>query len=262
MVNKAFTLICNNLEKALTQQDFKKEKTDGAKSGELVALFTGETIAYSVVYSKDSMKMVLRSCTMTDEGPDNEWKSVATWVFDPSVDTEKEAQSIANDFCDAVSAPAALKKAKNTKKKKANKEDGNADPLFLAKRFATIFPELKPEIQNEENNHEAFRAVTFTRKFIVPKVNETLMRGVKADIDRVGKLLSAQYANGDMDTRSIITIVVLNSIEEKYHNAINETLSEDLQKAFKNALKYKGKSVKPEKRKKRKSFVADTLNNQ
>lgn len=259
MINKAFKLVCDNVEKSLTGQGFTKQKVDSQKSNEMVALFTSDALAYSVIYYKDSTKMVLRSCAMTDEGPDNEWKSVATWAFDPDVDTEREAQSIANDFCDAVSAPAALKKMKSAKKKKANKEDGNADPLFLAKRFATLYPDIKTAIVDEENNHSAFRAVTFTKKFIVPKVQSSVKSGSKNEIEKIGKLLSAQYANGDMDTRSVITIVILNSLDEQYHDVVNEYLSDDLKKAFKNALKYKGKNVKPEKRKKKRMSIANTL---
>ena len=41
-------------------------------SEEKVALFTGESIAYSIVYNFDKKLMTMRSCAMTDEGPDND----------------------------------------------------------------------------------------------------------------------------------------------------------------------------------------------
>lgn len=53
--------------------------------------------------------MVLRSCTMTDEGPDNEWKTLATWLYDETVGTQKDADSIANDFIEGVSGTLAIK---------------------------------------------------------------------------------------------------------------------------------------------------------
>jgi hypothetical protein len=40
---------------------------------------------------------------MTDEGPDNEWKTLATWLYDETVGTQKDADSIANDFIEGVS---------------------------------------------------------------------------------------------------------------------------------------------------------------
>lgn len=55
---------------------------------------------------------------MTDEGPDNEWKTLATWLYDETVGTQKDADSIANDFIEGVSGTLAIKRAKQVKQKK------------------------------------------------------------------------------------------------------------------------------------------------
>ena len=246
-INKAFGIITNKLDEALKAQNIKKQKVESSNDNELVSLFTGESVAYSTVYYKDKMLCVLRSCTMTEDGPDNEWKTMATWMFNPETDTEKEADSIGNDFVEAVSSASAVKRVKQTKKKKS--DDGNADPLFLAKRFLVLFSDLKEEIAKEQQKEE-FRGVYFTRTHILPRINELLIRGNKQDIQKLCNILSAQYQNGDMDTRSIITIVILNSIDEKYYDMINEKLSDELKKAWSFAVKFKGKKVKPEKVKK------------
>ena len=78
-------------------------------------------------------------------------------------------------------------------------------------------------------------------------------------MEKLGNLLSTQYANGDADTRSIITIVILNSIPEDKCGVVNEYLSEELQKAWKAASKFRGKTVKPEKPKKKKPTMAQRL---
>ncbi len=246
-MKKAFGIIADKVADALASQGFKREKVSSTDK-EMVALFTGETVAYSVIYYTEKMHVVLRSCTMTDEGPDNEWKSMATWMFNPETDTNKEAESIGNDFADAVTNASAVKRVKQTKKKKS--DEGSADPLFLAKRFATYFPELKAEIKHEQENYESFRGVTFMRTYVVPRVNELLTRGVKGEMSKLAQMISTQYANGDMDTRSIITIVILNSIDEKHMEKFEPLLSEELQKSWKFALKMKGKKVRPEKQKK------------
>lgn len=250
-IKKAFSVISDKVAQPLKEQGFNQEKV-ASTDKELVSLFTGESVAYSVIYYTEKMHTVLRSCTMTDDGPDNQWKTMSTWMFNPETDTIKEAESIGNDFADVVSTTSAVKRVKQTKKKKS--EDGNADPLFLAKRFVTYFPELKAEVSAEQNNYESFRGVTFMRTHVVPRMNEMFERGNKTEIKKVAQMLSTQYANGDMDTRSIITMVVLNSIEIKYIDEFLTLLSEDLQKAWKTALKFKGKKVRPEKQKK--SFAA------
>ena len=258
-IKVAFKSISDKVEGALMAQGFKKQKVSG-NDNEMVSLYTSETLAYSVVYFKDKMHMVMRQCQMTEEGPDNDWKTLATWMFDPSSDTQKEADSIANDFVENCSSATAVKRLKTTKKKKKkNDDDGNADPLFLAKRFVNIFPELKDEIKKEEDCYYPFRGVTFTKASIVPKLETYVKRANKKDIEKLGTLLSNQYSNGDADTRSIITIVILNSLPEESHEAINEFLSDELKTAWKAALKFKGKTVKPEKPKKKKKTMAERL---
>lgn len=258
-IKTAFNLISQKVEDQLSSQGFTKQKVSG-NDNEMVSLFTSDSNAYSVVYFIDKQHMVMRHCAMTEDGPDNNWKVLATWLFDPETDGQKEAESIANDFVDNCSSQTAIKRMKTTKKKKKKDSDeGNADPLFLSKRFVSFFPELKDEIRNEEDCYYPFRGVTFTRASIVPKVNELVNRGSKKDMEKLGELLSAQYSNGDADTRSIITIVILNSLPENKYDDVNEYLSEDLQKAWKAALKFKGKKVKPEKPKKKKTTMAQRL---
>lgn len=260
-LNEAFKLISDKVGESLEPRGFKQVNADSAKPNELVALYVSENVAYSVIYYKDRMHTLLRECPMTDEGPDNDWKTLATWMFDPDSDGQKEANSIANDFVDAISAPVAQRRAKQTKKSKGKKsdDDGNADPLFLSKRFITLFPELKDEIRDEQEGYDPFRGVTFTRASIVPKVNELVKNGSAADLKKLGAILSAQYGNGDADTRSIITIVILNSIPGEYDEKISEYLSDDLKKAFKHSVKFRGKTVKPEKEKKQKTTMAQRL---
>ena len=255
-IKKAFGIITDKVNDTLKGQNFKSQKVESQSENELVSLFTSDTVAYSVIYYKDKMLCVLRSCTMTDEGPDNEWKTMATWMFNPETDTEKEADSIGNDFVEAVTSASAVKRAKQTKRKKSNSDDGNADPLFLAKRFMVLFPDIQDEIKKEQDTKEVFRGVYFTRTFIVPKVNALLERGVKSEINKLSQILSTQYSNGDMDTRSIITIVILNSTDEKHKDRLEEKMSDELKKAWKFALKMKGKKVKPEKVKKKSSMFS------
>lgn len=258
MLDQAFGHISDKVEEALQPQGFARQKITSGNDNELVSLYTSETMAYSVIYYKDKQHTLLRECAMTDDGPDNNWKTLATWMFDPDHDTMKEASSIANDFCDAISAPSAVKKVKQAKKTKKS-DDGNADPLFLSKRFLTLFPEMKDEIRDEQDCYYPFRGVTFARASIVPRVNQLVKEGKAGELKKLGNILTAQYTNGDVDTRSIITIVILNGIPEADEAKIEEYLGDDLKKAFQFAKKYRNKTVKPEKEKKKKPTMAQRL---
>ncbi len=50
------------------------------------------------------MRMVLRQCEMSGAEPDNNWKSVATWLLTQKL-TEKEADNIASDFIETIQGP-------------------------------------------------------------------------------------------------------------------------------------------------------------
>ena len=237
-----------------------KQKVVAENDNELVSLFTSASLAYSVVYYKDKEQMVLRSCTMTDEGPDNEWKTLATWLYDETVGTQKDADSIANDFIEGVSGTLAIKRAKQVKQKKKKDDDGTADPKFLAKRFVTYFPELREEIKNEEDCYFPFRGATFAKEHIAPKIPMYIKRANKNEIEKFANVFNVQYNNGDVDTRAIITIVLLNSLDDAEYNALYEHFNDELKVAALNARAFKGKTVKPEKVKKVKA-KANTLTN-
>lgn len=261
ILNKAFDNICDKVEKALSQQGFSKQNVASEDSSDKVALFINDTIAYSVLYKGDKDHMILRSCAMTDEGPDNEWKNLATWLFDPESNTMADAESIGKDFSEILTASTQIKKVQMAKKKKKkSKDEGNADPEFLAKRFVTFFPELKDEIKTEVETYFPFRGVTFTEAHIVPRFKEYVKTSKKKELEKMAQLLSRQYGNGDIDTRSIITIVIINSLTDSEYEKMYELFDEDLQTASKGARKYIGKKVKPEvPKKKKRSFAADTL---
>lgn len=244
---KAFELIVSKVEAELVKSDYTKQKVTTENANELVSLFTSQNLAYSVVYYKDKMQMVLRSCAMTEDGPDNEWKTLATWLYDEEFATEKDAESIANDFVEGVSGAVAIKRAKQIKQKKKKDDDGNADPKFLAKRFVTFFPELKDEIKNEEDCYFPFRGATFAKEKIATKVATYIKRATKPELEKLAGVFNIQYSNGDVDTRSIITIVILNSLDDAEFDCLYEYFDNDLKMYSKAARKFKGKTVKPEK---------------
>lgn len=258
MTDNFFAIINNKVFNTLESRGYTKNKVESDNDNEQAALFTGENDAYTVIYYRDVKHVVLRTCAMTEEGPDNEWKTLATWMFDPATDGEKQAESIGNDFAASLAAP--IRKRATPTKKKRKSDDGNADPLFFSKRMVNVFPELKYEIKDEQNGYSPFRGVTFARKFIVPKVNALLSSGNVADIQKMANILSAQYNAGDLDTRSIITMVVLNSIDnEQNEEKLRDKLSEDLVRAWQFGKGFKGKKVKPEKFKPKKKTMAERL---
>ena len=260
---KAFELITDKLEEELKKSGYTREKVAADDESELAALFTSENVAYSVIYVKDKQQMIPRTCPMTaEEGPDNDWKTLSTWLYDDFVSTQKDAESIANDFIDGVSGTVAIKRAKQTKSKKKKSDDGNADPKFLAKRFVTVFPELREEIQMEEDCYYPFRGATFAKEHIAPKLPAYIKSSNGKELEKLANIFSLQYSNVDVDTRAVITTVLINSLDQGEYDKISEKFSDELKVAARFARKYKDKTVKPEVVKVKKPSKFSTLRDQ
>ena len=260
--NKAFDLVTGKVEEELSKQGFARQNVSADNASDLVALFTGENVAYSVLYEKKKQTMLLRTCPMTDDGPDNDWRTLSTWLYDDTVSTQKDAESIANDFLDGLSGSVAMKRAKQSKSKKKKSDDGSADPKFLAKRFVAVFPELREEIQMEEDCYYPFRGATFAKEHIAPKLPDYIRKANAKELEKLGGIFSLQYGNGDADTRAVITNVIINSLDDSDYKTLSEYFGDELKIAAKFERKYKGKQVKPEKVKVKKPSRVSTLREQ
>jgi len=253
LLNKAYNIIEEQLNTELSKRNFKLDKINNLSS-----IFSNGEVKYKLEYNENNKKFILSICSSSDEN----YKNISVWLFDPQNDSEREAKSIANDFLDSVSV---AKKVKNLKKASKKSTESNSDFLFMANRFATVFPELKEDIKYEKENFETFRGITFTREKILPLLLEVVNSGQPADkFKKLCSTLNNLYDNGNLDVRSCVTIVILNSIpenNEKTFEKLEKNLSNDLLNAWSAAKKYKNKKVKPEKIKKRKSFFEKALQN-
>lgn len=260
MNQQAFDLVARKVEEALAEQGFASQGAANGKDG-FAALFLRENLAYSVLFSEAKKRFELRTCDVDEQGkPDEKWKSVSIWLFDPEGDGLSEAENIAADFVETIQGPKRVAEIK-TKKKRKKDDENNVDPVFLFNRFVGIFPELKDELNQERAQYGDVRAVTFARSNLLPKLEALCAQPSKQDqVKRCCDLLGDQYIAGDMDVRSIIMIVLLNGLSESALKNMEPFFGDDLKKAYLSARKIRGKKFKPEKKKKQKRFVADNLN--
>ncbi len=247
-----FEVICDMILSSERLKKFNVKKKEKDK----VVLHIGD-LCYEIIYNNEKKQIILNSVDVNSE----ERKELSLWLLDNESANQKDADMISKDFIDVVAGKE--KSSVKQTKKKSSSDESNITGLFFANRMTNIFPELKEEIQNEKEFYSDFRSAAFAKEHIVYKITELVQEGKeKTKISKLGKLLSDLYQNGNMDVRSIITMVILNSIEdEKAISNIKPALSEELQKAWAAALKYKGKNVKPEKPKK-KTFISKVLSAQ
>ena len=148
--------------------------------------------------------------------------------------------------------------------KHRSKKDGDrvVDPLFFMNRLVNIFPELKDELNEEKIVYGQVRFATFIKAHVVPRCEDLAQKYPNSDpMKKLCSLLDDMYANGDLDTRSLAAITLLNSLSDSAFQAVRERLGEELQKSTKYSRRLKGKKIKPEKKKKKKKVVAKPLDN-
>ena len=259
MEQKAFDLIVGKAQPALEGLGFRRLKSGGPGNREREAVFAGDAVAYGILYEEGKKRLSLRTCGLADGEPDGNWKPLSVWLYDPATDSAAQAQSIVNDFVATVTGPR-QKAAAVSRKKRKKDDENNVDPTFFFNRFVGVFPELKEELAAERSAYGDVRSVTFARERLLPKLDGVLSSPEGKDrAAKCAALLNDLYVAGDMDVRSIITIVLLNGFSGASVKTLRPQLSEELAKSFKAALKLKGKKIKPEKKKKPKKFMADTL---
>ena len=257
-IEKAFGIITTKVDGVLAPKGFVKHELPDT-SNEKTMLFTG-TLAYSIVYYYDKKRIVLRSCGMADDEPDNAWKTIATWLYDEEVDGSREAENIGDDFAETIIGP---KQIAVQQKKRSKNENGeqNSDPLFFANRMIAYFPDIRDDVAYEKAHYASFRGVTFAETSILPKFLAYIDKEGDKNIQKLSKSLSDLYDAGDLDVKGIITYVLLNSIEEdEKYEKITSQFPKENKKIADASRKLRGKKIKPEKIKKPKKYIADTLN--
>lgn len=232
---------------------FSKIKFDVKKLTDLKTLFFKSEKVYKLEYlvEKKQFKLLYANSNLNCL-KDDDFKELSAWLFDPEVDTIKEAKSIANDFIESLSKNS-NQKVKPSKKNTSTDSSGANDIMFFINRMLTVFPELKDDIKSEKEHYEQFRSVTFCKEKILPLFLNLLKDNSRKDkIKKLCSTLNTLYNNGDLDVRAVITIVFLNSVEDNNSKELmRKELDKELILAWEAALKYKGKTVKPEKSKKK-----------
>lgn len=252
-IQSAFDLVAGKVDKALFEQGYKRQNVDSQNEKELTALYTSDDTAYNIVYYKSKMRMVLRQCEMNGGEPDNNWKSAATWLFDPEVDTEKEAESIASDFIETIQGPK-QQAITQTRKKKKKDNDGNVDSLFLANRMVNYFPSLKDDIAYEKLHYANFRGITFAKEKILPLFTEFVANEGAVTLGKLSQSLNDIYDMGDLDVKGIISYILLNSVEDSNkREQLLVNFTDANKKIIASAYTLRGKKIKPEKPKKKRS---------
>ncbi len=247
-----FEVICNFIIESERMKKFDSKMQDSN-----TCVLNAEDICYEIKYDAVQKQVKLGVCKA--EGED--YKMLSTWMLDGENSSQKDSEMIAKDFIETMVGTDKNVVRQHQARAKNNEDESNVTGMFFANRMANVFPELKQAVQIEKECYSEFRLAKFTRENITPKINELLAEGKdKSKLGKLFKLLGELYQNGNMDVRSVITMVVLNGIEGEHSvDLAKELITPELTKIWDAASKFKGKTVKPEKPKKQGAFMTKML---
>lgn len=250
----AFDVILDALMEELRNQGFGEPQPideDGGRFEMMVA----EDVAYGVKYNKKRQQFELRSTTLDDKKKPTSWRNLSVWLYDEAEGTRGDAESIAEDFLEVVRGP---KRVAVVQKKKKNKdEDRNVDPQFFFNRLVNVFPELREAINEEKITYGQIRPAYFAKAKVVPLCEDLLTKYKGSSVvEKLANIFSDTYENGDLDARSVVSVIILNNISEAAFEAVKEHLSDELKLDTNYTRKLIGKNIKPEKPKKQKKVVS------
>ena len=250
MIFNAFELIQTALTAELSQQGFNPPQELEDPDGQAV-IFATEDVAYSLLYNTQRKSFILRSTTLDYEGKPGDWRQLSTWLFDKATGDRSDAESIINDFLEVIRGPKRVEVVQQRKKSRKN-DERNVDPLFFINRLVNIFPDLKKDLNEEKIVYGQVRYITFIKGKVLPQAQEMIRTYPDSEpVKRLCALLDDMYQNGDMDLRSIVTYVFLDGLSQQEFQTVYELLGEDLQKVAKPSRKLIGRTIKPEKKKKK-----------
>lgn len=120
--------------------------------------------------------------------------------------------------------------------------------------MVNYFPELKEDIAYEKLHYANFRGITFAKEKILPLFKKYVENEGANNLEKLSKSLNDIYNMGDLDVKGIISYILFNSIEdEKKREMLLENFTEANKKVIVAAFSLRGKKIKPEKPKKKRS---------
>ena len=223
------------------------------KDGSETAILTDGEVSAKIVYAPDVERFYLfqgeADCSADD------FEEVQSYFFaltDDRASDVREAMSVANEFSEnfgggaplVVNVPAASRTAA-----KKERDSDESSTIFFVNRIPSVLPECREPLLQHKEHYEMLLPNQFCGEVVNAAVAKMLSdKKQKKKSEEFFAFLEKMYYSGDMDVKSIITMTILNNITgEERMEYVEGLLSADMNKAWRAARRYIGKTVKPEK---------------
>ena len=248
--NIYFDAVKNIVSEVLVKKDYSLTSASEVSEGVFLAEFSGGNDRIAVKYEEKACKFSL----LRAQG-DEEYATKQVYLFDTAAgDGEAQAVSIGNDFAESLtekSAQAAtagnLRQAPAAQRNKS-KDSDETGAVFFVNRIPNVLPEVREPLLAHKEHYGQLLPNCFCEQCVNVALANLIRDNNRTKLDKLFDFLGGMYHSGDTDVKSIITMTILNSIENENNISFVESLLPDeLAKAWAAARKFKGKKVAPEK---------------
>lgn len=247
-----FNDFCEKFSENLKQENIQFEQKENEINFKI-----GEK-AYLIHHSPQNKILEFKICCDFEQNEENNWQVLSSWLFNSDATTAKDIKIICEEFINLTRETP--KNMLNSIKNKSVSSEDNTDFSFFMNRMITYLPELKDKWISEKQKQGDLKILKFSKNNLLPNflrfVNEN--KNNKKKISKFFGVLENLYNNGDENVRSIITMVLLNGVEND-RDLIQTAMTAEFKKVCVNSLKLKNKKVKPEKPKIKKTFFTKFL---
>lgn len=241
----AVTRLTENLDK------FHKVSA-AAENGTESAIFTDGEVSLKLVYAPELKRFYLfrgeADCA------DDAFEQIQTYYYETTDDKAadlREAMSVANEFSENFASPAPIVAAPASSRasERKDRENDETSAIFFVNRIPGVLPECREPLLQHKAHYEMLLPNKFCSEVVNAAVAKLLSdKTQKNKAEEFFAFLEKMYFSGDMDVKSIITMTILNNISGEERIAyVEEMLSSDMNKAWRAARRFIGKTVKPEK---------------
>ncbi len=202
---KARETILNGMKPFMDECGFKEK--DG--------YYTNDKRSFSVDYDESRRQFILNVAEVRPDDFDGAgaYSEQAAWLFDEHHD-EKDAELIAQDFCDTLRGLMGMKVAFASGMREVslpNKAAPGTTPGIeaFAQRFLTLFPQYKETYKDELAQRGEFLYDHFFSSYAVPLLREYVQQNNKKQIKKMFDMLEDYYSEGDRVVTSTISYSIL-----------------------------------------------------
>jgi len=258
-----FEQVNSRVGEVLNKNHFERQGEITTEDDGYSTVYIKDDLAYQIYMNNEKHQFLLRYCGVENDETDGKWRTRSLLLFEPEDESQikREVESVVNDFTEEIAGPSKAAIVLNqVQKRHRGTEENTTDPVFFFNRLVPLCKDLRDDLLKERVTYGEVRGATFAKEKVLPKVQLLLESGSQSSIERLANIFSDLYEVGDLDVRSIITLVLINGLTEQEYQKLEPLFSDNLKKGAKAGLRMKGKTVKPEKKKKATRYVADSLN--